>query len=236
MIFGQRPTPILNTLSDAQVQALKATGIERSYRKNANVFDIGTPTDGLFFVLRGRFRLRDRDRDGREVTVNFAAQGEAFGLEALAGFSRRILSATAAENSEVLLVEAGRLRDLLERDSALARHLVVELSTHLLHGEERVKMLAFLDVPSRLAGLLLWLADRYGKRVDDGIEVPYWFTHQEVADLIGSTRETVTTVLADFKRSGQVTSRNHHFVIHDRDAVCARMKLPKFGTGAEGGI
>jgi CRP-like cAMP-binding protein len=101
----------------------------------------------------------------------------------------------------------------------------------MTHMEERTKMLAFLDVPSRLAGTILWLADRYGVAGDRGVEVPYWFTHQEMADLIGSTRETVTTVLAEFKREGLVDSRNHHFMVLDRDALKGRMKLTAFGEG-----
>ncbi len=97
------------------------------------------------------------------------------------------------------------------------------------HLDERIKMLAFLDVPSRLAGTILWLADRYGLPADRGLEVPYWFTHQEMADLIGSTRETVTTVLADFKRAGLVDTHNHHFVVLDRRALTERIRLPAFG-------
>ncbi len=229
MRFGQRPMGVLKSLTLSQLDDLKAVGAVRNYRKNEGIYEISQPTEALYLVMRGRVRLRDRDWEGRDITVTFAAEGEAFGLEALAEMPRRILSATAAESSELLSIESEALRELLAQDGILARHLLRESAALMTHMDERVKMLAFLDVPSRLAGTILWLADRYGTRGDSGLEVPYWFTHQEMADLIGSTRETVTTVLAEFKREGLIDSRNHHFVVTNRDAVVGRIKLPEFG-------
>lgn len=233
MRFGQRPKAVLKSLTLAQVDQLRAAGTVRSYRKNESVYELGEPVKALHLVLRGRARLRDTDWEGRDITVSFAAEGEAFGLEALAGLPTRVLSATAAESSELLCIDTVALRDLLERDSALARHLLKHAAQVMTHMQERIKMLAFLDVPSRLAGTILWLADRYGVSVDGGLEVPYWFTHQEMADLIGSTRETVTTVLAEFKRDGLLDSRNHHFVVLSRRALTERIRLPEFGEATE---
>ena len=229
MRFGQRPMAVLKSLTLSQVDELRAIGKVRSYRKNESVYELGQPADALHLVLRGRVRLRDRDWEGRDITVNFAAEGEALGLEALAEMPRRALSATAAENCELLSIDTETLRDLLSRDAALTRHLVRHSAEVMTHMQERLKMLAFLDVPSRLAGTILWLADRFGIQSERGIEVPYWFTHQEMADLIGSTRETVTTVLADYKRQGLIDSRSHHFVVLDRRALTERIKLPEFG-------
>jgi CRP/FNR family transcriptional regulator len=229
MRFGQRPMAVLKSLSASQVDALRAIGSVRSYRKNEGVYELGQPADNLYVVIRGRARLRDRDWEDRDITVSFAAGGELFGLEALAGMTYRVLSATAAESSEMLSIGTEALRDLLARDPALTRALLRYAAEIMTHVDERIKMLAFLDVPSRLAGTIIWLADRYGSQGERGIEVPYWFTHQEIADLIGSTRETVTTVLAEFKRQGLVDSRNHHFLILDRRALTERIKLPQFG-------
>ncbi len=229
MRFGQRPMAVLKSLPPSQVEELRAIGSVRTYRKNEAVYELGQPAEALYLVLRGRARLRDRDWEGRDITVSFAAKGEAFGLEALAGMPKRVLSATAAESSEYLAIDADSLTDLFARDLALARALLRHIAEVMLHMDERIKMLAFLDVPSRLAGTILWLADRYGREIEQGIEVPYWFTHQEMADLIGSTRETVTTVLAEFKRQGLVDSRNHHFVVLNRRALTERINLPEFG-------
>lgn len=229
MRFGQRPIALLKSLTLSQVEELRSIGSARSYRKNQSVYELGQPADAVHIVLKGRVRLRDRDWEGRDITVGFAAEAESFGHEVLAELPRRVLSAAAAESSEVLSLHRDSLRDLLARDSLLARHLLRHTAEVDLHLQERIKMLAFLDVPSRLAGTILWLADRYGVPVDTAVEVPYWFTHQEMADLIGSTRETVTTVLAEFKRGGLVETRNHHFVILDRNALTVRIKLPSFG-------
>lgn len=229
MRFGERPMPVLKSLTVSQVDELRAIGTVRTYRKNEKIYELGQPTDALHLVVRGRVRLRDRDWEGRDIAVTFAAEGEAFGMEALAEMPRRILSATAAEATEVLSVHAEPLREKLSRDIVLARHLLRHFTAFMTHMHERIKMLAFLDVPSRLAGTILWLADRFGVRSESGLEVPYWFTHQEMADLIGSTRETVTTVLADFKRNRLIDSRNHHFVVLDRPALTQRIRLPEFG-------
>lgn len=233
MRFGQRPLAVLKTLNTPQIEQLRASGTLRTYRKKESIYSVGQGTDALFLVVRGRIRLRDRDREGREITVSFAADGEAFGLEALAQLPRRALSASAAEGSEVLSIDQGALRELLSRDGDLTRQLLRHLAAASQHAEERIKMLAFLDVPSRLAATLLWLADRYGSRSEAGTEVPYWFTHQELADLIGSTRETVTTVLAEFKKQNLLISRSHHFVVLDRAALTERIGLPGFGQGDE---
>lgn len=233
MRFGQRPMAVLKNLTISQVDELRAAGSVRNYRKNEGIYELGQPASALFLVLRGRARLRDRDWEGRDITVSFAAEGEVFGLEALAELPRRALSASAAESSEFLIIEGDALRDLLSRDPSLGRHLLRHAAAVMTHMDERIKMLAFLDVPSRLAGTILWLADRYGVTTEHGVEVPYWFTHQEMADIIGSTRETVTTVLAEFKRAGLVDSRNHHFVVLNRALLTQRIRLPEFGDLAE---
>lgn len=232
MRFGQRPMALLKSLTPSQVEELRAAGTVRGYRKNEVVYEVGQPSDALHLVIRGRVRLRDTDWEGREITVSFAAGDEAFGLEVLADQPRRVLSASAAESSELLTIKADPLRDLLARDAALTRGLLRHAAAVTTHMDERVKMLAFLDVPSRLAGTIIWFADRFGVPIDHGHEVPYWFTHQEMADLIGSTRETVTTVLADFKREGLVDTRNHHFVVVNRGALTRRIKLPTFGEAS----
>jgi CRP-like cAMP-binding protein len=190
---------VLRSLSASQVDALRAIGSVRNYRKNEGVYELGQPADTLYVVVRGRARLRDRDWEGRDITVSFSAEGELFGLEALAGMPYRVLSATAAEGSELLSIDAEALRDLLARDPGLTRALLRYSAEVMTHVDERIKMLAFLDVPS------------------------------EMADLIGSTRETVTTVLAEFKRLGLVDSRNHHFLVLGRQALTERIKLPRFG-------
>lgn len=233
MRFGQRPIALLKSLTLTQVEQLRSVGSTRSYRKNQSVYELGQPADALHVVLKGRVRLRDQDWEGRDITVSFAAEGEAFGGEVLAELPTRVLAAVAAEGSDVLSLHRDALRDMLTRDSLLARHMLRHAAETALHLQERIKMLAFLDVPSRLAGTILWLADRYGVPTNGGLEVPYWYTHQEMADLIGSTRETVTTVLAEFKRGGLVVTRNHHFIVLDRDALTRRIRLPAFGESFE---
>jgi len=233
MRFGQRPIALLKSLTLTQVEQLRSVGSTRNYRKNQSVYELGQPADALHIVSKGRVRLRDRDWEGRDITVSFAAEGEAFGGEVLAELPKRVLSAVAAEGTEVLSLQRDALLDLLTRDGLLTRHLLRHASETTMHLQERIKMLAFLDVPSRLAGTILWLADRYGMPANGGLEVPYWFTHQEMADLIGSTRETVTTVLAEFKRGGLVETRNHHFVVLDRGALTRRIRIPSFGEIVE---
>ncbi len=233
MRFGHRPLAVLKTLTPSHLDQLRASGTVRNYQKKESIYTVGQATDALHLVLRGRIRLRDRDREGRQITVSFAAQGEVFGLEALAEMPRRVLSAAAAEGSEVLSIEVAALQELLSRDIGLINRWLRHLAAATNHADERIKMLAFLDVPSRLAGTLMWLADRYGVVSEEGVEIPYWFTHQELADLIGSTRETVTTILAEFKKENLVTSRSHRFVILDRTALSERIGLPGFGQGDE---
>ena len=229
MHFGQRPTGAMKSLTLAELDELRAIGGVRNYRKNETIYELGHPAEQLYMVMKGRVRLRDRDRDGRDVVVAFAADSEIFGYEVMSEYPRRILSAVAAEACEVLSVDGARLKGLMERHVSLQRNLTRYMGASILHQAEQLKMMAFLDVPTRLAGTILWFADRYGQARDGAIEVPYWFTHQEMADLIGSTRETVTTVLAQFKRDGLIVSRNHHFIILDRGALTRKIGLPNFG-------
>lgn len=232
MRFGPQPVALLDALAPPQVSELRAIGNVATYRKNATIYELGEEGSALYLVVQGRVRLRDLSRDGQAISVGFAAAGEAFGLEPLAGYRARALGATAAEKSEVLAIQLVRLRELLQRDPALSLQLMQHLAAREAHAAERIKMLAFLDVPSRLAGTLLWLADRYGVGAETGTEIPHWFTHQELADLIGSTRETVTTVLAEFRRAGLLASRDHHFVILDGEELRRRIGLPDFGRAS----
>ena len=213
------PSNFLAQLDTAAAAGLRAIATVQHFGKNDFVFRAGAPGSNVYFLRSGKVKIHQSSPLGREVILWFCFAGEIFGLAEVAQGGGRVVNAQACEASEVLAVAQEKFRDFLERHPRVAMLSMQVLSSRLrVLGEMFVNLVAD-DVSTRIAKLILRLSARYGTRVGKEIFLNIPLTHQEIADMVGTSRQTVTTVLGSLKRQGVLSIDDRRIHIESEELL-----------------
>lgn len=201
----------------AQLQATELTELERiatahHYAKGDYVFRSGAPGNHVYFLQSGKIKIHQLSPLGREVILWFCFAGEIFGVAEVARGGGRVVNAQACERSEVLALQQHRFREWVAEHPRIALLSMQVLSSRLRVLGEMFVNLVSDDVSTRIGKLILRLSARYGNRVGKDIFLNIPLTHQEIADMVGTSRQTVTSALSELKRRGVLSIDNR--VIH----------------------
>jgi CRP-like cAMP-binding protein len=212
---------LLSDMSQEELGSLAALATLQEVRRRRVIFLPGDPGTSVFFVNGGRVKISRVTRDGKELTLAYRGPGEIFGELCLVDGGPRAEMAEAMENALVSEIPRVEFERLLETHPKMGLRLVKTLCERRRELENTVEKLVFHDVNAKLAELLLQLADDYG--VDDarGTLVAVKITHQEMANLIGSTRETVSLTLSQFKRKKLIATEGRKIILSDREGLKA---------------
>jgi CRP/FNR family transcriptional regulator len=196
---------------------------EGSYRRhlarNETLFRAGEPADSLYIVEDGVIKLSIGSSSGKDLTVGLFGPGEILGEEVVAEPPERAAYGVALDRSVIVAVPRARVRLALERDRDVAVFLARLLAARIRDTALRLEELAWSTVSARLASAILRLGQMVGVDEHAGISIGVRITHQEIANLIGSTRETTTATLNDFRRRGWVDFARHRIVILRHDLL-----------------
>jgi CRP/FNR family transcriptional regulator, cyclic AMP receptor protein len=211
-------------LSEIPAEAMQSllTGITiRNYRPRQVIYLPGDRSQGVHFLASGRIKISKVTRDGKELTLAYRSEGDFFGEPCLLDGGPREEMAEAMDAS--VTVEVGRelVDELLKRDGGAAYKFARGLITRRKDLETRVEQLIFKDVGAKLAELLLNLGQEHGVSDERGLIVALKITHQEMANLIGSTRETVSLTLSQFKRKGLIQTDGRRVILSDPEGLRA---------------
>lgn len=190
-------------------------------RRRQVVYLPGDPGAAVYFVNGGRVKISKVTRDGKELTLDYRGPGEIFGELCLIDGGPREEMAEAMENALITEVERGVFERIVQREGIVGYRLTKILAQRRREVENKIENLVFKDVNAKLAELLLRLGTEYG--VDDarGVLVALKITHQEMANLIGSTRETVSLTLSQFKKNGLIQTEGRKMILADREGLRA---------------
>lgn len=208
-----RTVPIFAELSEVDIQALARLTTRRRYPKDTVVFFENEQGDTLFMILEGRVRVTILGDDGREVILSVLGPGDFFGEIALLDNEPRSATAIAAEDSELLLLQRNEFQGAMSENPSISGALIRVLSARLRRANHQISTLALLDVYGRVARVILDIAREEGRRLKDGRIAFRRATHQELANRIGTTRETVTRMLKDLERQGLITVDGREVVL-----------------------
>lgn len=198
-----RTVPIFSELPDADIASLAQLLNRRKYPKDGVVFFENEEGDSFFMIVEGRIKVTILGDDGREVILSMLGPGDFFGEMALLDNEPRSASAIAAEESELLSLARVDFQGVATKRSITAA-LIKVLTARLRHANHQISTLALLDVYGRVARVILDMAREEGRRLKDGRIAFRRATHQEIANRIGTTRETVTRMLKDLERQGLI--------------------------------
>src|SRR5262245_3917081 len=213
--------PLLGELSIDGLARLAEKVELTEVRRRQVIYLPGDPGHSVYFVNGGRVKISKVNRDGKELTLAYRGPGEIFGELALIDGGPREDMAEAMDNALLTVVAREEFEHLVERERSVGYRLTKVLAPRRREVEAKIEHLVFKDVNAKLAGLLIRLAGEYGVDDSRGTLVALKITHQEMANLIGSTRETVSLTLSQFKRRGLIQTDGRKVIIADREGLRA---------------
>lgn len=210
---------LLGALREDERQALERVAQLHLLRRGHTLY-VSADLKGAVCILRsGRLKLARLSRDGREFILEIVEPGALFGHLSTSEDPVPETIAEAFEDSLVLAVSRAEFEAFLRSRPDLALMVVKSIDLRLRSTESRMEDLVFRDIPGRLANALLRLADTYGIATDGGVSVGFRITQQELANLIGASREMVNHTLSGLRRKGVVALKGRTIIIRQREAL-----------------
>ncbi|MDQ1330919.1 MAG: Crp/Fnr family transcriptional regulator [Thermodesulfobacteriota bacterium] len=202
--------PIFSCLHDDELYELTNVAIKKSFLKNTILISEGDSTDSLYVVCSGKVKAIITDEHGKEVILSIFGPGEYFGELAFIDGEHRSASIITREPTEVLIISRDGLRDILSSNPNLAFNLLVGVVKRLREATKQIEGLALMDVYGRVARLLVHLAKSQGEKhiIEEKL------THQEIANMTGSSREMVSRIFKDLIAGGYISVENKLITIN----------------------
>ena len=217
-----RRAPLFTALDDAAASTLRESMTQVKVSKGHTLFKEGDAGDRLFVVVEGKLKLGTSSGDGRENLLSILGPGDMFGELSLFDPGPRTATATAVTDSRVLALANDQVIGWVTAHPQVSLQLLKRLARRLRRTNEVLADLVFADVPGRVAKAIMELGERFGTKKDDGLHVNHELTQEELAQLVGASRETVNKALADFAGRGWVRLEPRAVVVLDYERLSKR--------------
>ena len=212
---------IFQGLSEEELERISHLARAKVCAARQTIVEKGEPAEELFVLLSGRAKVISRGAGGSHAAINVMGAGEVFGEVGILDGQPRSATVTTLEPCEMAVVDKRAFNDLLASSPSIAGKLLAVLARRIRELTIRIEDRAFLDVPSRLAKQLLWLASNHGAASGTGIRIALRLSQQELGDLTGATRESVNKYISDWTRGGILKQQRDRLEIFDVDALRA---------------
>ncbi len=207
---------------DTSLYPIAAASYVEHTPKGQVVFSVGDEPDGLRIVLSGEVRIWLEAKDGREMTLAYMSSGDAFGEVAMLDGLERTANATTTRDTECLFLPADAMADAVNRDHALAKHLIYSLCEMMRRNLGTISSLAFASLDIRLAKLIYELSIDFASVEDNRATFHRKFSQNELARMLGVSREAVNKRYKAFEREGLVVNQGARLVVPDLEALIER--------------
>jgi len=198
-----RSVPLFGELDDAELERFSRVAVPRSYPDGTRVFHEGDQSDACYIIRSGTFRVTREHPDGRAITLATLGPGDIVGeLAMLDGEVRSASVETVAGDGELVALPARDVRALLRKHPDITVKMVAALTRRLRAANERISRQSFQTVPSRVAGVLSQMAEDEGTGTGEPVTIR--MNQADLAQIAGTSRESVSRFLADLERAGVV--------------------------------
>ena len=206
-----KAVPLFSSFPDEQLRMLAGVVTRKSLARSSTVMASGDATDSLYIVLSGRLKVLMSDADGKEVILSILGPGEFFGEMGLIDDSPRSASVVSIEPCELLAIAKRDFKKCLAENFDMSMAVMRGLVRRLREADRKIGSLALLDVYGRVARLLLDMAETVeGEKV-----VTKRLPKQDIAKMIGASREMVSRVMKDLQMGGYIEVRGSNIVLRD---------------------
>jgi CRP/FNR family cyclic AMP-dependent transcriptional regulator len=196
-------------LSNEELEVIEKHAVAKHYRKNTVIIEHGDDANALYLLRNGRVKVYIADERGKEIVLREPGPGSVLGELALLAEMPRTASVMTTEDSEFLVLAKRSFDQCLKDHPGIAFNLVKALARQVQNLTESVTDFALLDVYGRIAKILSESAVE-----EDGQTITPKFTHQQIADRVGASREMISKILKDLKLGGYLSSEGKRYVLH----------------------
>lgn len=225
-IWHLKRCDLFSRLSEGELARLESRSLVRTFPRKSLIYMPSDQSDGVLLLTAGRVRIGTVTDEGKQAILAFVEPGELFGELAVFDDGNREDYAEATENSTVLLMPADEMCLLAEEHPTVSFGITKLIGLRRRRIERRLKSLLFRSNRERLIHLLLELAEQYGRPTNGEIDLGIKLSHQDLAAVIGSTRETVTIVLGELQAEGTLRVGRRKIVLTAADRLADEV-----GTG-----
>ncbi|MCC7530813.1 MAG: Crp/Fnr family transcriptional regulator [Candidatus Melainabacteria bacterium] len=224
-LFSIRQSDLFESFNPVELGRLLGILEELELPKHHMVFSPGAPSEAIYFIEKGRVRLTRLSPEGKTVILALLGPGDLIG-EASWEAGEHDSYAETLEESRIYQISREAFQNFIRENPEFGLRLIQIIGGRLKQAQARIEDLVFRQVPSRVARLLVTLAEQHGKVTPNGIRVEFPLTHQEIADLVGSSRVTVTQILNRFRSSHWIDIESKRVTIHNLDALEEMVRQP----------
>ncbi|MDR2925273.1 MAG: cyclic nucleotide-binding domain-containing protein [Azoarcus sp.] len=204
--------PLFSGLSDEVLSSIAQVAMMRHFPRGQSVVRAGERTDYVYFVLTGSLKVVVSDEDGREVILSILGQGQIFGEMGMFGDQPRSASVVPVVASDLVTVTKQAFRQLMQEHFEVAWRIMCNLAERLRDADRKIESLALMDVYGRVARLLLEMAEE----INGETIVAQKISKQDIARMIGASREMVSRVMKDLGQQGLIEETPHGIILHER--------------------
>ena len=194
------------------------------FPKGSTIFDEGEPGDRLYIIVEGKVKLARHAPDGRENLLSVMGPSDMFGELSIFDPGPRTSSAICVTDVTVATMDSTMLRTWIDDHPEISQQLLRVLARRLRRTNASLADLIFTDVPGRVAKTLLQLANRFGSHEGGALRVNHDLTQEEIAQLVGASRETVNKALATFAHRGWIRLEGKSVLIVDTEHLARRAR------------
>ena len=209
-----KQVPLFAGLADEDIRELMAVAKRRTFRSGEVIFHREDPGQVLYVIKEGKVKISLISPDGQEISLVVFGKGECFGEFAILDGLPRSADAIAMEKVECYTLQRSDFHKAIMRNPKIAIQVMEVLSKRLRSTDQMVEDLIFLDVYGRVAKKLLELADTHGTKVENGIRIDVRLTQQELASMVGSSRESVNKVMGYITDKNFISTDKHKITLH----------------------
>ena len=196
----------------------------KTFKKGEYLYIPNEHSDKIFFINKGSVKVGSNNEDGKEITKAILHEGEVFGELSIIGEERRRDFAQCLEDTEVCIMSTAELKGLVKDHGPINMFFLKIMGSRILDMERRLESLVFKDSRSRIVEFLLNLVERKGERVGYEMVVRKFMTHQQIASLTATSRQTVTTVLNDLRNKNILTFDRRRLLVREMDQLKDELK------------
>lgn len=215
---------VFQNLDQDELELLCKNSYAKLYEKGEIIFFENDSVKKLYFLVNGKVKLSMLSAEGKEKVLTILQEGDIFGELSLFDEDPHPLTAKVMDDARLLIIPWNEMEKMIIDRPSLAIKIIEALSKKTRLLTSQVRELVFQDAAGRLASLLSRLADDFGREIEQGTVIDLVLTHQEIANLIGSSRVTVTKLINKFIDDGMITIKKRKIIIIDFESLGERLQ------------
>lgn len=214
---------LFERLTPDQVSRLETSSQSKQFKRGNLLYMPSDQSDSVLLLVSGRVKIYYVTDDGKQALLAIIDPGEMFGELAIFGSGQRNEFAEAMDSCTVVMIPGSEIQRLMEEHSDVSIGVTKLMGLTRRRFERRLKSLLFRSNRERLIHLLIELAEKYGRATDKGLMIDIKLSQQDLANIIGSTRETVTLVLNELKAENSISVQRRQIVLDKADRLAAEI-------------